>query len=193
MVEIALKNSQRLTSLIDDLLDMEKLIEGGVPMESEVQDLMAIVERAVTDNQAYAQKHDVEISCVERVENTLVDVDSLRLIQVLSNLLSNAAKFAPTGTTVEVRVHRRGPVVRIGVSDHGPGVPDSFRSSIFEKFSQADASDSRARGGTGLGLAISKELVTRMHGTIGYESVEGQGATFHVDLPICEAKGGHDA
>ena len=193
MVEIALKNSQRLTSLIDDLLDMEKLIEGGVPMESEVQDLMAIVERAVTDNQAYAQKHDVEISCVERVENTLVDVDSLRLIQVLSNLLSNAAKFAPTGTTVEVRVHRRGPVVRIGVSDHGPGVPDSFRSSIFEKFSQADASDSRARGGTGLGLAISKELITRMHGMIGYASIEGQGATFHVDLPICEANGGDDA
>jgi signal transduction histidine kinase len=80
--------------------------------------------------------------------------------------------------------------VRISVSDRGPGIPESFRDAIFEKFSQADASDTRTRGGTGLGLAISKVLVERMGGTIGYESTEGHGATFFVDLRSVQAEPG---
>jgi signal transduction histidine kinase len=102
----------------------------------------------------------------------------------MSNLLSNACKFSPPGTCVDVSVRQSGSSARISVTDRGPGIPESFHDVIFEKFSQVDASDSRAIGGTGLGLAITKELVERMHGTIRYEPTEGHGATFVVDLPI---------
>jgi signal transduction histidine kinase len=157
-------------------------------MAAEIQDLMAIVDRAIVDNQAYAQSYDVVLEVVERADGVLVDVDSLRLLQVFANLLSNASKFAPASTAVEVRVREVPGRVTVSVTDLGPGIPDSFRGIIFDKFSQADASDSRIRGGTGLGLAISKELIERMHGTIGYESTPGPGATFFIDLPI--EKGG---
>ena len=184
LLDIAQKNGERLTLLINDLLDMEKLVEGGIPMESESQPLMPIVELAVNENQTYADKFGMRLTLVERCDDVRVDVDSLRLMQVMSNLLSNACKFAPAGTSVDVAVHNADGVVRISVSDRGPGIPESFRASIFEKFSQADGSDTRASGGTGLGLAISKELVERMGGRIGYDSVEGRGTTFFVDLPV---------
>jgi signal transduction histidine kinase len=184
MVEIAQKNSQRLAILIDDLLDMEKLVEGKVTIDSVVQPIMPIIDRAIVDNEAYAVKYGVKILSDERAEDTLVDVDGLRLLQVLANLLSNAAKFSPSGSTVRVRVRLGEAVVRVEVSDHGPGIPESFRESIFEKFSQVDASDSRQRGGTGLGLAISKELVERMHGSIGLASSPDEGSTFYFELPI---------
>lgn len=183
LLEIAMQNSHRLTLLINDLLDMDKLAEGGLPIESEVQPLMPIVELAISENQAYAAKFGVRLTLVESAGEALVDVDGLRLMQVMSNLTSNSCKFAPTGSSVDVTVRGHDDGVRISISDCGPGIPESFRDSIFEKFSQADASDTRAIGGTGLGLAISKELVERMGGTIGYESTEGHGATFFVDLP----------
>jgi PAS domain S-box-containing protein len=196
LLEMAQKNSARLTLLIDDLLDMEKLMEGGLPIESEVQPLMPIIEAAISDNQTYAGNHSVRLVLAERCDGVHVDVDSLRLTQVMSNLLSNACKFAPKGTSVDVRVtditdpDDAYAMVRISVRDAGPGITDSFRGDIFEKFSQADGSDARASGGTGLGLAISKELVERLGGCIWFESTEGQGATFVVDLPAFSADSG---
>jgi signal transduction histidine kinase len=138
----------------------------------------------------------VRLVLAERCDGVHVDVDSLRLTQVKSNLLSNACKFAPKGTSVDVRVtditdpDDAYEMVRISVRDAGPGILDSFRGDIFEKFSQADGSDARASGGTGLGLAISKELVERLGGCIWFESTEGQGATFVVDLPAFSADSG---
>ena len=145
---------------------------------------MPIVTTAINENRAYAVQLGVELSLVEGCDDVTVEVDSLRLIQVLSNLLSNACKFAPAGTSVAVRVSRSDDHVRIAVRDHGPGVPEAFRELAFEKFSQADGSDTRARGGTGLGLAISKELVEHMGGSIGYEPADGRGSVFFVNLPI---------
>ena len=185
LVEIASKNGDRLTVLINDLLDMDKLVEGGLPIESEQHRLLPIVQRAIRDNQSYADRYLVTLMLDEPYVDAVVDVDSLRLTQVLANLLSNASKFAPPHTVVDVSIHTDGDVVRVAVHDQGPGVPESFREAIFEKFSQADASDSRAVGGSGLGLAISKELVERMRGTIGYHSTPGNGSTFFVDLPVC--------
>jgi PAS domain S-box-containing protein len=184
MLAIAHKNSQRLSRLIDDLLDMEKLVEGKVRLDMSICELMPIIDRAIEDNQSYADHYGVDITCTSRIGAALVDVDPLRLHQVLSNLLSNAAKFSEPRTSVEVSVETRGDTVRVDVTDHGRGIPDDFQNHIFEKFSQADATDSRQRGGTGLGLAISKELVERMGGSIGFTSVEGQGSTFSFDLPI---------
>jgi PAS domain S-box-containing protein len=184
LLDIAQTNGERLTMLIDDLLDMESLVEGGIPIFSEAHDLMGLVEQAITNNEPFATKYGVRLSLVERSDGINVDVDSLRLMQVMSNLLSNACKFSPADSFVHVGVTSGDETVRIFVTDDGPGIPDSFRHVIFEKFSQADSSDTRTRGGTGLGLAISKELVERMGGTIGFESAPGKGATFFVDLPI---------
>src|SRR5213078_1208080 len=117
------------------------------------------------------------------VPGAKVEVDHDRLIQVLTNLLSNAAKFSPKGDVVSVNVRRSGARLKISVSDHGPGIPPEFQDRIFQKFSQADSSDRRAKGGTGLGLSISKAIVEKHGGSLIFETEVGKGTTFTVDLP----------
>ena len=184
LLHLAQRNGDRLTLLVNDLLDMERLAHGGMPIEAERQSLMPIVTTAINENLTYADQHDVRLSLVEGCDGAMVEVDSLRLIQVLSNLLSNACKFSPAGTSVDIHVSRTDDRVHIAVRDHGPGVPETFRNLVFEKFWQGDGSDTRTSGGTGLGLAISKELVEHMGGSIGYEPADGQGTVFFVDLPL---------
>lgn len=188
LIDIANKNSQRLTHLINDLLDMEKIVAGKLHFDMQVQLLMPLIEQALVANENYGAQYKVKFVVTERVEDVEVCVDNQRLMQVLSNFLSNAAKFSPAGATVEVSVKRIDGWLRVGVHDNGPGISDEFRSRIFQKFSQADSSDTRQKGGTGLGLAISKELMDCMGGKIGFESVLGHGATFYIELPISENK-----
>lgn len=187
MVGIALKNSKRLAFLINDLLDMEKLQAGKLHFDRRVQPLMPLLEQALADNQAYAVQFGVRYVLRERVDGVQVEVDAQRLQQVLANLLSNAAKFSPSGAAVEVDVVQRGGTVRVTVTDHGPGIASEFQPRIFQKFSQADASDTRQKGGTGLGLAISRELTERMGGRMGFQSQPGEGARFFFELPVWTA------
>jgi signal transduction histidine kinase len=112
--------------------------------------------------------------------------DSMRLRQVLTNLLSNAAKFSHSGGTVEVSLSTRGGKGIVSVTDHGVGIPDTFRGKIFQKFTQADSSDSRNRGGTGLGLAICRAIIDHHFGDIEFASVPGDGASFSFSLPLME-------
>lgn len=184
MLDIAYKNSKRLGLLINDLLDMEKLTAGKMHLDLQPQLLMPLVEQTLEDVRAYGEQYQVRFEVIERADDVQVRVDSGRLQQVLSNFLSNAAKFSPPGSQVEIAVRRRKNVVHVEVIDHGPGIPAEFRSRIFHKFSQADSSDTRQKGGTGLGLAISKELIERMNGLIGFDSEEGQGACFHFCMPV---------
>jgi DNA-binding response OmpR family regulator len=119
-----------------------------------------------------------------------VNADPDRLSQVIANLLSNAIKFSPAGGEVVVAVEKNADKVRITVCDHGSGVPDAFKLHIFEKFAQADATDTRKKGGTGLGLSIVKQIVERLGGTIGFDNASDGGAIFHVDLPAWDGRAG---
>lgn len=186
MLDIAYKNSLRLSELINDLLDMDKLVSGKMQLNLQTQPLMPLVEHAIEATGAYASQYQVRFVLIAR-EDAQVGVDASRLQQVLNNLLSNAAKFSPQGAQVEIAVRQHDRKVRVEVTDHGTGVPAEFHERIFQKFSQADSSDTRQKGGTGLGLAISKELIERMHGVIGFDSIEGQGARFYFELPLAAA------
>ncbi len=186
MLTIAHKNSLRLTLLINDLLDMEKLLAGKMQFDLSTQLLLPILQQSVEGNMAYAETFGIRLTLLAdaATENMEVDIDAQRLQQVMANFISNAVKFSPPNGQVEVVVTRSGNRVKIAVVDHGPGVSEEFRARIFQKFSQADSSDSRQRGGTGLGLAISKAFVERMQGTIGFDSELGKGATFYATFPL---------
>ena len=184
LVDIAFKNSERLLGLINDLLDVEKIESGKMKFDLKSSRLMEIVDQCLDNNQGVAQQYRVSFEMKERIsENLQVMVDEMRLMQVLSNLLSNAAKFSPKDGVVEIGVTQNGKRLRVSVKDYGSGIPHAFRSSIFQKFSQADSSDTRQKGGTGLGLSIAKAIIEHLHGTIGFDTIEGEGATFWVELP----------
>ena len=185
LLDIAFKNSQRLKVLIDDLLDMEKLIVGKLDVELQPQALMPLIEHALESAHDYAAQWHISYTVAARVDAARVKVDSRRLQQVMLNLLSNAAKFSPPGGQVKIVVSQEQDRVTVAVIDQGPGVPEDFRDRLFQKFAQADSSDTRQKSGTGLGLAISKELIERMQGVIGYRSAPGEGACFYFELPLC--------
>ncbi len=183
LTDIAYKNTVRLVDLVNDLLDIQRLEAGEVQFDLAIHDLDALVRHAVEINEGFAKEHDVELTFSNSAGAVDVSADKGRLEQILTNLISNAAKFSPAGTNVEIGIERLPNGVRTYVRDHGPGIPDEFRERIFARFSQADASSTREKGGTGLGLAIAKQLVERMDGHISFDSTPGEGATFFVDLP----------
>ncbi len=183
MVDIAYKNSERLTRLVNDILDIDRIEGGELAFQIAPLDLTSLVEQAIEANSGYGAQFRVTFVLTERMQGVRVQGDADRLFQVFANLLSNAAKFSPAGGTVEVAVTRRGQLLRVGITDHGSGVPEAFRARIFGKFAQADGSATRQNGGAGLGLSIAKAIVERHGGQIDYTSAPDQGATFFVDLP----------
>jgi PAS domain S-box-containing protein len=187
LLDIALKNSERLARLVNDILDIEKIEAGQLEFKMEELSVAPLLQAAVEDNRPYADGFGVALA----VENGSLDArilaDSDRLTQVITNLLSNAIKFSPKGETVHLVASARSNVVRIEVRDHGPGIPEEFRSRIFGRFQQADSSDTRQKGGTGLGLAITRLIVEQLGGTIGFETELGRGSTFWVELPAVDS------
>ena len=183
MIELAENNTTRLITLVNDLLDMEKLQSGELVFHMEKESLTEIVTNSLETNKPFADDRKVKFKLTETAPDAFVRGDGNRLAQVMGNLLSNAAKFSPEGETVGVSLVRRDGGFRISVSDRGPGVPDAFRDRLFDRFTQADASDIRQKGGTGLGLNISRAIIEKHGGVIDVESVPGEGSTFYFDLP----------
>jgi PAS domain S-box-containing protein len=184
LVQIAYNNCNRLIRLINDMLDIEKIESGKTTLNLQPVSLAPAIESSVTALASFAAEHGVsaQVNAIPAECHLVADPD--RLAQIITNLLSNAIKFSPAGGTVEVEVSGcENGRTRITVSDDGPGIASEFHSRIFQKFAQADATDSRQKGGTGLGLSIVKELAERMGGQVGFESVEGAGSRFYVDLP----------
>ncbi|HEY9532442.1 MAG TPA: PAS domain-containing sensor histidine kinase, partial [Burkholderiales bacterium] len=180
---VAERNGQRLLDLINDLLDMEKIESGKLTLSPDVIVLNEVVREAMVLNKAFGERFHVRFELASPLPGQTVVADRKRVLQIMTNLLSNAAKFSPEGGAVEIRMEEAGRDVRVEVQDRGPGIPEAFRSRIFGRFAQADSTASRQKGGTGLGLAICKRLVEMMSGRIGFQDRPGGGTIFWFELP----------
>lgn len=170
MLDLAGRNAERLTQLINDILDLEKITMGAMNFNLTHLEAGTALEAALAANEGYALRHGISLRLSNHLEGLAVQADELRLQQVFANLISNAVKFSPAGASVELSARREGEYIRFGVRDHGSGIPEHFRERIFQRFSQADSSDERAKGGTGLGLNIARSIVERHGGEIGFET-----------------------
>jgi len=189
LVTIAMENSERLVRLVNDILDSEKLRDDKVEMNIRDMDLGPLVERSIRENEGYAGTYGVRLAYAADANVPKIAGDGDRLLQVVTNLISNACKFSPQGGEVEVSLHSADGRVELSVSDRGPGIPEDLRGRLFERFAQLDASDARRRGGTGLGLSICRSIIQRLGGDIGYRPREGGGSTFYFSLPAAAQTG----
>ncbi len=184
LTSVAERNAQRLLDLINEVLDIEKIEAGKLTLFPETIMLEELVRESLALNKGFAERFKVRLNACGALPGVQVYADRKRLLQVLTNLISNAAKFSPEGEIVEISMTHSDAVVRVGVGDRGPGIPESFRNRIFGRFAQADSALTRQKGGTGLGLAICKRLIEIMDGRIGFEDREGGGTVFYFELPV---------
>ena len=188
LIAIAHSNSQRLVRLINDILDIEKIESGKVVFKLRCVDVRPLIAQAIETSCPLADSGGVKLRFEEAPLHE-VHTDPDRFMQVITNLLSNAIRFSPPQAEVVVAVEESNERVRITVRDHGPGIPEDFRSRIFEKFAQANSSNSRQVGGTGLGLSIVKQIVMRLGGEVGFSEAPGSGTIFYVELPRLHSPG----
>ncbi|WP_083917264.1 CHASE domain-containing protein [Thiomicrorhabdus arctica] len=184
MLAISYENCGRLEQLINGLLDFNKNQSLDTPLQTSLIEINTLLDKAVLYNQGYADKYGVSYLWKPSEEKSYIHGDENKLMQVLSNLLSNAVKYSTKGAQVEISTHHHNHKVRVSITDTGSGIPLDFQNKVFDKFTQADSSDTRRVGGTGLGMAITKTLIEKHGGHIGFESIPGQGATFYFDLPM---------
>lgn len=183
LVKIALRNSERMGRLVNDILASRKLDSGRMEFRFERVEMMPLIEQAIDSTSAYATAHEVRLELEETVPGAMVRVDPDRMIQVLTNVLSNAVRFSPDGDVVSIKAIRCDQVFRIAISDAGPGIPEDFRDHVFEAFARGEHEDWRHRSGTGLGMSISKGIIEELGGAITFETELGAGTTFLVDIP----------
>jgi PAS domain S-box-containing protein len=183
LTRIAYKNSERLVRLINGILDIERISSGSLSFQMDRMCIRPVVQQTIESVRGLAAASGIDIHLDDASVDCEISADPDRLAQAVTNLLANAIHFSPSGALVSVSIRKIIRAVRVSVRDRGPGVPESFKPRIFERFAQADNSDNRKKGGTGLGLSITKEIVNRLGGEIGFEDTPGGGTTFYFELP----------
>ncbi len=184
LLTLANRNSKRLTRIINDILDIEKLQLGKLQLQLQTFDLLNAVREGIDIAKPLAEKMNIKIIEGPVIDKIQVNADYDRIIQVMLNLLSNAIKFSPPQAKITVWMERIGEKVRVSIRDEGKGISPEFQSEIFEKFKQGDQTDARIVGGTGLGLNICKQLLNIMGGSIHFTSQQFVGTVFYFELPI---------
>jgi signal transduction histidine kinase len=188
MVAIASRNAARLSKLLDEFVAIEKLAAGVAFFKPISVDLMTVLTEAIEADLPTAQSREVRLTLTRAAPGTVVHADPERLRQAFANVLSNAIKFSPPRQAVEICADAAGHAVRITIADKGPGIPAEFQARLFQKFSQADSSDSRSQPGTGVGLALTRGLIERMGGTIEVWSPPAGGTLVTLELPILRSQ-----
>lgn len=184
-LETVVRNAASLTQIVEDVLDVSRIVSGKLRLNVQAVELSQIVREAVETSQPAADARGIRLDVIVDPQGTLVSGDPDRLRQVLWNLCSNAVKFSERGGHVEVRLERVNSHVEVTVTDTGIGIEPAFLPHLFERFSQADAGTSRVHSGLGLGLAITRHLVELQGGRISAHSDGlGHGSTFRIELPI---------
>jgi CheY-like chemotaxis protein/two-component sensor histidine kinase len=184
-IEVIDRSARAQVQLIDDLLDLSRIMTGKIPLEFHQISFVSVVEAAVESARPSADAKGIRLKAILSSCQDIVTADSTRLQQVVWNLLTNAIKFTPKGGQVQVLLQRVDSQLELSVSDTGIGIPASYLPHVFDRFSQRDSSTTRSFGGLGLGLAICKQLVELHGGSIRAASQgEGKGATFFVELPV---------
>lgn len=186
VLSIATNNTERLIRLVNDILDLERMKSGKITMQPTHCDLNLLLIQARETMQAMADRADVQLELESCSVEVFVDPD--RILQTLTNLLSNAIKFSDAKGKIWLRTKVINHFCQIEVQDQGRGIPTDKLQTIFERFQQVDASDSRKKGGTGLGLTICRHIIEHHGGKIWVESNFGQGSTFYLTLPLSEQK-----
>jgi len=186
LLQVCLRNAERLIRLVNDILDIAKIESGGMEFQLAPQDIGVIVSQSVEELEGFAREHGIVVTHDVPTDLPRVFGDRDRLVQVLTNLMSNAVKFSPRGLPVTVSAVRSQNFVAVSVADRGREIQWADRGRLFKKFQQLDTADRRQEGGTGLGLAICKEIVERHHGRIFYaQGMEG-GNVFTFTIPVYE-------
>lgn len=186
LIRIASQSCERLMRMVNDLLDVQKIESGQMSYHRGAAPLAPLLRHVaeVMKGQAGQTGISIKLDLPPGSDAVQAEIDPDRMVQVLSNLVSNAIKFTPAGKEVTIGLAKRPGWARLSVTDEGPGIAPAFQPRVFERFAQADGADSRQRGGSGLGLNISKTIVEEHGGTIGFETHPGLGTRFTVELPL---------
>ncbi len=186
-VGLAQKNSDRLLNLITEILDLQSVETNVMQFDIARIDILDAIRDAVTEIEPYSQRLSVDFDVSLPSEPIYVKADRKRLIQVFSNIASNASKFSPPGSTVRIRVDTDGDRVAVKFIDQGIGLTEADHRKVFDPFTQVDSSDTRKIGGAGLGMSISKRIMDALEGTISYQRNSDIGTTFFVTFPRWDA------
>lgn len=184
LIGLATNNTNKLQRLIDDFLDLQRLEGSGLQFDKQTVDLVSLVKRSIENNSMYAMQFNTSICLDDAPDKVMVSVDEKRIEQVMTNLLSNAAKYGVSRKPISIMITVSGNVVRVSVKDHGPGIDPEFQPRVFDKFATAPRSGAQQVQSTGLGLSICKAIVEGHDGVIGFESEPDSGTCFYFELPF---------
>ena len=186
LIGVSYRNTERLLNLVNDILDVAKLESGTLNLDIEELDLVELLVKAVELNEQYCRECNtgLTLQCPDNIDSIRVDGDEQRLMQVMSNFISNAAKFTHNNDLIEVSLTTENNHAVVKVTDHGPGIPVDKQPLLFVKFKQLAEKIDNKMPGSGLGLNISKILIENQQGIIGFESTPGEGTTFYFKLPL---------